>query len=232
MRVLLMDGNSRTLEQDALPRELSSRRVSVESAATVREGLALAAEKRFAAILIERRERPADLIKKIRADSGTPIVVLREAKDSSEAIECLESGADDVLAEPLDIDELVARLRSLTRRCQPGERATLKIDDLELSPKDLTVRRAGQSLLLTNREFDLLEYMMQHHDRVLTRTELADQVWGAEVESNSNVIDVSIGRLRAKVHLPGSKPLIHTVTGRGYMISDMPPLTSERGTEA
>lgn len=231
MRVLLMDGNSRTQEQEALPRELSSRRVNVESASTIGEGLALAAEKRFSAILIERRERPADLIKRIRADSGTPIVVLREAKDSTDAIECLENGADDVLTEPLDIDELVARLRSLTRRCQPGDRVLLKIDDLELSPKELTVRRNGQSILLTNREFELLEYLMHHHDRVLSRTELADQVWGAEVESNSNVIDVSIGRLRGKVHLPGRKPLIHTVTGRGYMISDMPPLTTDRVIE-
>lgn len=228
MRVLLMDGSPRTHEHEALPRELSSRRVNVESASTIGEGLALAAEKRFAAILIEPRERPADLIKRLRADIGTPIVVLREAKNSADAIECLESGADDVLDEPLDVDELVARLRSLTRRCQPGERAVLKIDDLELSPKDLTVRRDTQMILLTNREFELLEYMMQHHDRVLSRTELADQVWGAEVESNSNVIDVSIGRLRAKVQLPGHKPLIHTITGRGYMISDMPPLTNAR----
>ena len=215
-----------------MPRELSSRRVSVESAATIGEGLALAAEKRFSAILIEPRERPADLIKRIRADSGTPIVVLREARDSTEAIECLESGADDVLAAPLDIDELVARLRSLTRRCQPGDRSVLKIDDLELSHKELTVRRGAQQVLLTNREFELLEYMMHHHDRVLSRTELADQVWGAEVESNSNVIDVSIGRLRAKVHIAGHKPLIHTITGRGYMISDMPPLAGDRATDA
>lgn len=109
----------------------------------------------------------------------------------------------------------------------PGEREKLVVGDLELSPKDYTVFRAGKRVMLTNREFDLLEYLMEHRDRVLTRSELADQVWGDEVEWSSNVIDVSIGRLRSKIHLQELKPLIHTVTGRGYMMSDAPPASGE-----
>lgn len=224
MRVLLLDGSLPTPDGATLPRELSTRRILVESAADVDTGLALASQKRFAAILIERREQPAAIVKRLRADHGTPIVVLREAKDSDVAIECLENGADDVLVEPLDVDELVARLRSLTRRCHPGDRAALKVDDLELLRKDGTVCRDSIPIRVTDREFEVLEYMMLHHDRVLTHNELADQVSGTEPDPYSNEIDSTIASLRTKLHMQGRKPLIHTIVGRGYMLSEMPPL--------
>jgi DNA-binding response OmpR family regulator len=224
MRILLVEpqAHDRSIT-GSLPAALSSRRIDVESTSSQGQGVEEAIQRSFSAIVIDS-DGPAELIKRIRESNGTPIVVLRAQDDPKQAIELLESGADDVLTQPCDVDELVARLRSLTRRCEPGDRGTLKVDDLELFPKEMIVKRGGQTLLLTNREFDLLEYMMQHHDRVLTRAELADHVWGTEVSWNSNVIDVSIGRLRGKIHLPGLKPLIHTATGRGYMLSGMPPV--------
>jgi two-component system OmpR family response regulator len=225
MRVLFLNGSLDTPTRTALPRELSTRRIRVESAGTVTEGLALAGQKRFAAILIAHPDQPAELIKRLRADFGTPIVVLREVKDPDEAIECLESGADEVLAEPLDVDELVARLRSLNRRCHPGDRELLSVDDLELAPKEQTACRGGSLIHLSDREFEVLEYMMLHHDRVLSHNELADQISSAEPDPYSNEIDATIATLRAKIHTPGKKRLIHSVLGRGYMLSEMPPLT-------
>lgn len=232
MRVLLLDGDMPTADSATLPHALSTRRIVVESVTNVKDGLALAGTKRFAAILIERRERPAELIKRLRADSGTPIVVLREVKDSDEAIACFENGADDVLVEPLDVDELVARLRSLSRRCHPGDRLALTVDDLTLTPKDATVRRDGRLIDLTDREFEVLEYMMLHRDRVLAYNELADQVSKVERDPYANEIDSTIANLRAKLHTPGKKQLIHVIAGRGYMLSDMPPLTVGRGDGA
>jgi two-component system OmpR family response regulator len=226
MRVLLLNGEGSNPGRSALPRELTTRRIRVESAESVTEGLALAGQKRFAAILISNPVQPAEVIKKLRADFGTPIVVLREVKNADEAIECLENGADEVLEEPLDIDELVARLRSLNRRCHPGDRDLLRLDDLELAPKEQIATRGGAPIHLNDREFEVLEYMMLHHDRVLGYNELADQISSAEPDPYANEIDSTIASLRAKLHVPGKKRLIHTVTGRGYMLSEMPPLTS------
>lgn len=226
MRVLLLgtDGSA-TADRLVQASELTNRRINVETVHSVVEGIILAADKRFGAIVIDvPNGHASDVVRKIREDIGTPIIVVRKRHSPAEAIEFLESGADDVVADPIDMDELVARLRSLARRCAAGVRDHHRIDDLELFPKEQIVQRGGQRLSLTSREFALLEYMMEHRDRVLSRSELADQVWGAEVEWNSNVIDVSIGRLRAKIQPEGTRPLIHTVTGRGYMISDTPPL--------
>lgn len=228
MRVLLLDGSPSTPERDALPRELSTRRILVESVKDVNEGVTLAGRKRFAAILIEGREKPAAVVKRLRADFGTPIVVLREQKDSSEAIECLENGADDVLVEPLDVDELVARLRSLTRRCHPGDRSLMKVDDLELHPKESAVYRAGNEISLTDREFEVLEYLMLHHDRVLGPSELADQISGVQPDPYASEIEQTITSLRSKLNVPGKRQLLHSIPGRGYMLSEMPPLSSER----
>jgi DNA-binding response OmpR family regulator len=225
MRVLLLDQSKPAPGRDALPRELSTRRIRVDSVASVNEGIALAGRKRFAAILIARPEQPAELIKRIREGFGTPIVVLRDVENSTEAIECLESGADEVLVQPLDIDELVARLRSLSRRCHPGDRKSLRVDDLELSPAEQRLHRDGIAISLTDREFEVLEYMMLHHDRVLSHNELADQVSSAEPDPYANEIDLIVASLRSKLNAPGKKRLIHTVPGRGYMLSEMPPLT-------
>lgn len=225
MRVLLLNGSTPVTDRDALPRELSTRRIRVDSAATVNEGIALAERKRFAAILIARPERPAEVIKRIRAGFGTPIVVLREVEDLTETIECLESGADEVLVQPLNVDELVARLRSLARRCHSGDRKALRLDGLEMIPAEQHLQRDGATILLSDREFEVLEYMMRHHDRVLSHNELADQVSSAEPDPYANEIDSIVTSLRSKLNLPGKKRLLHNVPGRGYMLSEMPPLT-------
>lgn len=227
MRVLVLDGSTSTTENHHLPRELSTRRIRVDNATTLNEGLALTARKRFAAIVIERREQPAELVRRFRAESGTPIVVLRDVKDSDEAIRCLNNGADDVLADPVNIDELVARLRSLTRRCLPGSRELMRVDDLELNCETQEVTRAGRPLKLSEREFELLEYMVTHHDRVIGLDELSDQLSGIDADfTSSDAIDLLEG-LRTKLEAIAKKPLIHRVDVGRYMLSDMPPLISD-----
>ncbi len=224
MTVLSLDLHPNEREMNAAHFDLKSHNIDVTEAHSVPDAAQVASNGRFSAIIV--RDGTADVLNavtELRKVTGTPLVVIRKETDAKGSIALFEAGADDVLSEDASPDELAARLRSMARRCTPGEREKLVIGDLELSPKDYTVFRAGKRVMLTNREFDLLEYLMEHRDRVLTRSELADQVWGDEVEWSSNVIDVSIGRLRNKIHIAELTPLIHTVTGRGYMMSDAPP---------
>lgn len=229
MNVLSLDLQpSESGNSNGAQKALQAHNIDVKDTHSVSDATNEAANGRFSAILIhDGSAQVLDAVIEIRKVSGTPLVVLRKKTDPEDSIALFEAGADDVVSEETNPEELAARLRSLARRCTPGEREKLVVGDLELSPKDYTVFRAGKRVMLTNREFDLLEYLMENRDRVLTRSELADQVWGDEVEWSSNVIDVSIGRLRNKIHLPDHPPLIHTVTGRGYLMSDAPPAGSE-----
>lgn len=224
MNVLSLNLQSNESTLSAHHQVLRSHHIDVTTATSVNEAATEASNGRFSAILVhDGTEASLQAVTEIRKVSGTPLIVIRKDSDPDGSIALFEAGADDVVTESSDPNELAARLRSMARRCTPGKREKLTVGDLELSPKDFTVFRGGKRVMLTNREFDLLEYLMEHRDRVLTRSELADQVWGDEVEWSSNVIDVSIGRLRSKIHLPGHATLIHTVTGRGYMMSDAPP---------
>lgn len=203
---------------------LRTQQIQVVSANAVPDLSAEANNGSYTAILLhDGTDEAVNVVTEVRKVTGTPLIVMRNRSDADGSIKLFEAGADDVITETLDPNELAARVRSMARRCMPGEKQKLVVGDLELSPKDFTVFRGGKRVMLTNREFDLLQYLMEHRDRVLTRTELADRVWGDEVEWTSNVIDVSIGRLRNKIHLPEHPTLIHTVTGRGYMLSDAPP---------
>lgn len=211
-------------DHNGTPEALKTHNIEITYAHSVPDAANEASNGRFSAILVhDGTPEVLNAVTEIRKVCGTPLMVIRRTPETRESIALFEAGADDVVPESAHPDELAARLRSMARRCTPGSREKIVIGDLELSPKDYTVFRAGKRVMLTNREFDLLQYLMEHRDRVLTRSELADEVWGDEVEWSSNVIDVSIGRLRSKVHLPGLPPLIHTVTGRGYMLSDAPP---------
>lgn len=224
MNVLSLDLTGQGPQADASHHQLKDLNFDITHAHSIPDAASSASNGRYSAILLrDGTDEVITAVTEIRKVSGTPLVVIRDKEDSEEAVALFEAGADDVVPESTNVTELAARIRSMARRCTPGNREKLVVGDLELSPKDFTVFRGGKRVMLTNREFDLLQYLMENRDRVLTRSELADQVWGDEVEWSSNVIDVSIGRLRNKIHLPDKTPLIHTVTGRGYMMSDAPP---------
>lgn len=136
----------------------------------------------------------------------------------------LDLGADDYLPKPFAFQELLARLRAITRRPQVEPQTTLKLADLELNPQKREVRRAGQLLELTAREFALLEFLLRHQDVVVTRAMILDQVWdaGYEFDSGSNVVEVYINYLRRKIDQPFTGKLIHTVRGAGYLLGARP----------
>ncbi|MEM1353268.1 MAG: response regulator transcription factor [Planctomycetota bacterium] len=152
----------------------------------------------------------------------TPILMLTALSGTSDKVSGLDSGADDYLVKPFDFDELVARLRALMRRNTDIEAAVLRYEDLELSLGKRSAVRQGQAVRLTQREFALLEYLMRHPDRVLTRATIGQRVWDMNFDPFSNVIDVYISNLRRKLDKPFDQPLIHTVVGAGYRFGSPP----------
>jgi DNA-binding response OmpR family regulator len=145
------------------------------------------------------------------------------AKDGiDERVTGLDSGADDYMVKPFALAELSARLRALLRRGRPHE-STLHVGDLQMDTVRRTVRRAGQSIDLKPKEYALLEFLMRHSDRPVTRSLIIEHVWDIHFESISNVVEVHINSLRGKIDRGFSVPLIHTVRGVGYMLTASPP---------
>ena len=154
-----------------------------------------------------------------RRGVSTPILMLTALSSTSDKVTGFEAGADDYLAKPFDLEELLARVHALLRRAQSSEAAVLRFADIEMNRVARTVTRAGQPVTLTSKEFALLEYFMRNPNRVLTRTNLGERVWDMNFEDESNVIEVYISRLRNKIDKGFDKPLIHTVIGTGYVLS-------------
>jgi two-component system copper resistance phosphate regulon response regulator CusR len=135
----------------------------------------------------------------------------------------LDAGADDYLPKPFAVDELLARCRALTRRPRPALDVTLRLGDLELDTAARVARRAGTALRLSRREYALLEFLLRHPRRVQSRARILEHVWDDNFDPVANVIEVLIARLRRKVDVVGLRPLLHTVRGAGYVLTDQPP---------
>lgn len=154
-----------------------------------------------------------------------PILMLTALSTTKDKIHGLDAGADDYLTKPYSFDELHARVRALLRRKSTnGNSVTnvLKYSELELDLIHRKVKREGQEITLTTKEFALLEYFMRNPERPLGRVSIAEHVWDIHFDSESNVIDVYINLLRKKVDAPFSKRLIHTVVGTGYVLKENP----------
>jgi DNA-binding response OmpR family regulator len=155
-----------------------------------------------------------------RRSDRTPILILT-AKDAAEdRVTGLDSGADDYLVKPFFLGELMARLKALVRRSYHQEDPNLRIGDLEIDSSSRQVRRGGQVIDLTAREYSLLEYLARRRGHVVTRTDIWNHVYETYGGSGSNVVDVYIGYLRRKLHVPGQPPLIQTRRGHGYLITE------------
>jgi len=133
---------------------------------------------------------------------------------------CVAAGMDDYLTKPFDLRELVSRVNALLRRNSVDQPVQLTVADLTLDPVKRIARRGDQALGLTAREFSLLEYLMRKKGHALSRTQIMDHVWSGEFEGTSNIVDVYINYLRAKVDVPGASKLIHTVWGIGYRLGE------------
>lgn len=150
----------------------------------------------------------------------TPILLLTAKATIESKVEGLDSGSDDYLTKPFDLRELVSRVNVLLRRNSVDQPVALTVGDLTLDPVKRIAQRGDQTLALTAREFSLLEYLMRKKGHALTRTQVMDHVWSGEFEGASNIVDVYIKYLRAKVDQPGMTKLIHTVWGVGYRLGE------------
>ncbi|ANP45735.1 heavy metal response regulator transcription factor [Candidatus Viadribacter manganicus] len=150
-------------------------------------------------------------------DRETPVLVLTARESIDDRVRGLSLGADDYLIKPFSFDELLARVRALLRRRSSSQTGITKIDDFSFDPMRLTVCRGGVSIDLTVKEVQLLELLVRHQGDVLSRDFIAEHVWQMSLDSESNVIDVAIARLRKKLDDPFERKLVHTVKGRGYV---------------
>jgi len=148
----------------------------------------------------------------------TPVLLLTARDAVEDKVQGLDAGADDCLTKPFAFAELLARVRALLRRGKAAQAATLQVADLTLDPAARTVKRGGETIPLTNREFALLEYFLRNPGRVLTRTMIAEHVWDYSFDAGTNVIDVYVNYLRKKVDTGREPKLIHTVRGVGYVL--------------
>jgi DNA-binding response OmpR family regulator len=159
-----------------------------------------------------------DVAKALRETDDVPILVLT-ARDMVESrVEGLDAGADDYLIKPFERQELLARLRALLRRRPPRGQAALQVGDLKLNPDTHEVVRGDRSIDLTQREFELLEYLMRNERIVISRQRLLDEVWGYDPFSMTNTIEVFVSNLRRKLEADGEPRLLHTIRGAGYVL--------------
>ena len=224
-RILVVEDDAET--RAYLAKALGEAGYAVEATGSGREGLYLATGGGFDAMILDRMLPDLDglsLLKSARAAGvAAPAILLTAMSAIDERVRGLRAGADDYLVKPFSFAELEARLEAVLRRpAESGEAAAtaLRCGDLELDLIARVARRGGRSIELQSREFQILEYLMRRKGRVVTRTMLLEGVWDYRFDPRTNVIDVHVSRLRRKIDGPGEAPLIRTVRGAGYMMSE------------
>ena len=223
MRVLVVDDERAV--RDSLRRALELEGYEVELAADGAEALyRLESNGQPDAVILDVLMPGVDgleVSRRLRSNGNTvPILMLTARTEVESRVAGLDAGADDYLAKPFALEELLARLRALLRRMAPGTEGVSRFADLELNPGTREVRRGGASIELTRTEFNLLELFMRNPRQVLTRSVIFERVWGYDFGFASNSLDVYIGYLRRKTELDGKPRLIQTVRGVGYSLRE------------
>ena len=221
MRVLIVEDERRLAENVA--RSLrESAGYAVDLAFDGEEGLFMSGTNPYDLIILDLMLPKMDgqtVLHKIRlSGSGVPVLVLTARDEKESVVKLLNAGADDYIAKPFDLGELMARVKALIRRGKGQSAAVLKVGDLEISTADLTVRRKGNPVSLTAMEYRVLEYLAHRPGAVVSKTELLEHLYDFNWERFSNVIEVYISGLRRKLDDTGDVKLIHTLRGQGYML--------------
>ncbi|HXF54802.1 MAG TPA: response regulator transcription factor [Hyphomicrobiaceae bacterium] len=222
MRVLVIEDDREMARY--LQKALKESGHSADVAGDGEEGLALARDGGYDVLIVDRmlpRRDGLSIIRTLRGEGiQTPVLVLSALGEVDDRVKGLKAGGDDYLTKPYAFSELLARIEALARRAEPQEsQARYVVGDLVLDRLSRRVTRAGETIPLQPREYRLLEYLMKNAGQIVTRTMLLEKVWDYHFDPQTNVIDVHISRLRAKIDKNFDKPLLHTVRGAGYMIS-------------
>ncbi|QPF74130.1 heavy metal response regulator transcription factor [Roseateles sp. DAIF2] len=228
MKLLLIEDELKLA--DYLRKGLGEEGFTVEVAHNGIDGLHLAIEGDHQLVILDGMLPGIDglaVLAALRQSKSTPVLMLTARGQVEDRVQGLQSGADDYLVKPFAFSELVARIQVLLRRAS-GARSTaeltqLRLADLEVDLIRRRAVRAGQRLELTAKEFNLLSLLLRRQGEVLSRTELAEQVWDMNFDSETNVVEVAIRRLRGKLDQPFERPLLHTVRGMGYVLEDRAP---------
>jgi len=203
---------------------LEDEKFAVDVVHNGKEAYEQASVEEYDVIILDRMLPEMDgiaICKNLRAEKVfTPILMLTARGSADEKVEGLDAGADDYLAKPFSFNELLARIRSLIRRATTNE-TTLQVNSLVIDPKTHVVKRAGQEITLTAKEYQLLEFFMRHPNQIVTREQITNHVWDYSHDTMSNTIEVLVKRLREKIDkaFPTEKPLFHTIRGMGYKVA-------------
>jgi len=221
MRILVIEGEPQL--GDELKKGLEENGYAVDIARDGAKGRYLSAQHDYALILLDTVLPGADgfaLLRALRRTSTVPVLVLTARDKVEDRVNGLRLGADDYLVKPFALPELLARVRTLVQRGKPNEPTTFRLADLELDLASGKCVRNHQRIELTAKESALLAVLLRNRGQIVLRSTLAEEVWDSTLDSDTNVLEVAIRRLRAKIDDPFDLKLLHTVRGSGYVLED------------
>ena len=223
MRLLLVEDEKKVA--DFIARGLRAERFAVDVAYDGPAGWEMAASVEYDLMILDLMLpglSGGELLRRLREKRRDTAVLVLTARDATkDKVEQFEAGADDYLTKPFAFAELLVRVKALLRRPPINRSQVLRVGDLEVDRLRQEVRRAGKRIELTAKEYALLEYLAAHAGRVISRTMIIEHVWDESFEGLTNIVDVYVRHLREKLHEPPGNPLIRTVRGVGYCLSEV-----------
>jgi two-component system, OmpR family, copper resistance phosphate regulon response regulator CusR len=220
MRILIIEDEEKTAA--FLAKGLREAGFAVDLARDGESGLQRAHKRKFDLLIVDVMLPKKDgwtLVSELRAaGKNTPVIFLTARDSVRDRVKGLELGADDYLVKPFAFSELLARVRSILRRAPSPREGRLKVEDLEIDTRRNRATRAGVALNLTPKEFILLAHLTRSAGQVISRSEIAEHVWGIDFKTDTNVVDVVVRRLRSKVDDPFERKLVQTIRGVGYAL--------------